>query len=133
MSTVTTAFGKAAAEGRAALVGYLPAGFPDKETAIKAALAMAEAGADVIEVGLPYSDPLMDGPVIARRRSTARCGNGTKVRDVLDTVQAIAATAAPPTLVMTVLEPGRPATAPTAFAQRPRRVPAAPGTITART
>ena len=62
MSTVSTAFGKAAAEDRAALVGYLPAGYPDKQTAIRAALAMAEAGADVIEVGLPYSDPLMDGP-----------------------------------------------------------------------
>ena len=65
MSTVSIAFAKAAAEDRAALVGYLPAGFPDKQTAIRAAVAMVEAGADVIEVGLPYSDPLMDGPVIA--------------------------------------------------------------------
>ena len=65
MSTVSTAFEKAAAEDRAALVGYLPAGFPDKQTAIRAALAMASSGADIIEVGLPYSDPLMDGPVIA--------------------------------------------------------------------
>jgi len=89
MSAVTTAFGKAAAEGRAALVGYLPAGFPDKETAIKAALAMAAAGADVIEVGLPYSDPLMDGPVIADAVYRA-LKNGIKVRDVLDTVKAIA-------------------------------------------
>jgi 2-methylisocitrate lyase-like PEP mutase family enzyme len=48
MSTVSTAFEKAAAEDRAALVGYLPAGFPDKQTAIKAAVAMVEAGADVI-------------------------------------------------------------------------------------
>jgi len=89
MSTVTTAFGKAASEERAALVGYLPAGFPDKETATKAALAMAEAGADVIEVGLPYSDPLMDGPVIADAVYHA-LKNGTRVADVLDLVQAIA-------------------------------------------
>ena len=103
MSTVSTAFGKAAAEGRAALVGYLPAGFPDKETAIRAALAMAEAGADVIEVGLPYSDPLMDGPVIADAVYRALRG-GTKVADVLDTVKAIAdsGTAA---LVMTYWNP----------------------------
>jgi tryptophan synthase alpha chain len=103
MSTVTTAFGKAAAEERAALVGYLPAGFPDSGTAIKAALAMAEAGADVIEVGLPYSDPLMDGPVIADAVYHALRG-GTKVKDVLDTVQAIAdvGTAA---LVMTYWNP----------------------------
>jgi tryptophan synthase alpha chain len=103
MSTVATAFGKAAAEERAVLVGYLPAGFPDKDTAIKAALAMAEAGADVIEVGLPYSDPLIDGPVIADAVHHALLG-GTKVKDVLDTVQAItdAGTAA---LVMTYWNP----------------------------
>ena len=103
MSAVSTAFGKAAAEDRAALVGYLPAGFPDKQTAIRAALAMAEAGADIIEVGLPYSDPLMDGPVIA----DAVCHslrNGTRIADVLDTVSAIAShgTAA---LVMTYWNP----------------------------
>ena len=89
MSTVTAAFEKAAAEDRAALVGYLPAGFPDKQTAIRAALAMAEAGADVIEVGLPYSDPLMDGPVIADAVYRALKG-GTKIADVFDLVSAIA-------------------------------------------
>ena len=88
-SAVTTAFAKAAADNRAALVGYLPAGFPDKETGIKAALAMARAGADVIEVGLPYSDPLMDGPVIADAVYQALAG-GAKVKDVFDTVQAVA-------------------------------------------
>jgi tryptophan synthase alpha chain len=102
-TAVSAAFGKAATDGRAALVGYLPAGFPDKETAIEAALAMAAAGADVIEVGLPYSDPLMDGPVIADAVYRALRG-GTRVRDVLDTVQAIAdsGTAA---LVMTYWNP----------------------------
>lgn len=102
-SAVTTAFGKAAAENRAALVGYLPAGFPDKGTAIKAALAMAQAGADVIEVGLPYSDPLMDGPVIADAVHKSLKG-GTRVKDVLETVEAIASsgTAA---LVMTYWNP----------------------------
>src|ERR1700684_2510609 len=91
MSTVAAAFGKAAAEDRAALVGYLPAGFPDKQTAIRAALAMAEAGADVIEVGLPYSDPLMDGPVIADAVYRALKG-GTRIADVFDMVSAIADT-----------------------------------------
>ncbi len=89
MSTVSTAFEKAAAEDRAALVGYIPAGFPDKQTAIRAALAMAEGGADVIEVGLPYSDPLMDGPVVADAVYHALKG-GTRIKDVLDTVTAIA-------------------------------------------
>jgi tryptophan synthase alpha chain len=89
MSTVSSAFEKAAADNRAALVGYLPAGFPDKQTAIRAALALAESGADIIEVGLPYSDPLMDGPVIADAVYRALKG-GTKVADVFDTVSAIA-------------------------------------------
>ena len=103
MSTVSTAFGKAAAEDRAALVGYLPAGFPDKQTAIRAALAMAEAGADVIELGLPYSDPLIDGPVIAEAVHRALTA-GTRVADVLRTVEAIAASGVP-VLVMTYWNP----------------------------
>ena len=103
MSAVTTAFEKASGEQRAALIGYLPAGFPDRDTAIKAALAMAEGGADIIEVGLPYSDPLMDGPVIADAvyRSLK---NGTRIKDVLDTVQAIA-DAGTAALVMTYWNP----------------------------
>jgi tryptophan synthase alpha chain len=103
MSAVATAFEKAAAENRAALVGYLPAGFPDKDTAIRAALAMAEGGADIIEVGLPYSDPLMDGPVIADAVYQSLKG-GTRIKDVLDLVEAIsnAGTAA---LVMTYWNP----------------------------
>ena len=72
MSTVSVAFEKAAAGGRAALVGYLPAGFPSVDGAIEAAVAMAQAGADVIEIGLPYSDPLMDGPVIQEATQRAQ-------------------------------------------------------------
>jgi tryptophan synthase alpha chain len=103
MTSVSIAFGKAAADDRAALVGYLPAGFPDKQTAIRAALAMAEAGADVIEVGLPYSDPLMDGPVIADAVYHALKG-GTRIADVFDTVSAIA-DAGTAALVMTYWNP----------------------------
>jgi tryptophan synthase alpha chain len=102
-SAVTEAFGKAAADGRAALVGYLPAGFPSVEGAIEAAKVMAASGADVIEIGLPYSDPLMDGPVIAEavRRALAA---GTRVADVLRTVEAVAASGVP-VLVMTYWNP----------------------------
>jgi tryptophan synthase alpha chain len=103
MSTVSTAFEKARAEDRAALVGYLPAGFPDRETAIRAARAMCEAGADVIEVGLPYSDPLMDGPVIADAVYRALKG-GVRIADVLDTVSAIA-DAGTTALIMTYWNP----------------------------
>ena len=78
MSAVSAAFEKAAAEERAALVGYLPAGFPSVDGAIEAAIAIADAGADVIEIGLPYSDPLMDGPVIQEAVHRALTG-GTRV------------------------------------------------------
>ncbi len=102
-SLVAKAFAQANAQDRAALVGYLPAGFPSVDGAIEAALAMAEAGADVIEVGLPYSDPLMDGPVIAEAVHRALTG-GTRIADVLRTVEALAS-AGVPTLVMTYWNP----------------------------
>jgi tryptophan synthase alpha chain len=56
--------GELRADGRAALVAYGVAGFPDLPTSLAGFRAMAEAGADVLEVGPPYSDPLIDGPVI---------------------------------------------------------------------
>jgi tryptophan synthase alpha chain len=103
VTAVQEAFEKAAAAGRAVLVGYLPAGFPTVEGAIAATLAMAEAGADVVEIGLPYSDPLIDGPVIQEAVHRALTG-GTSVRDVLHTVEAVAA-AGVPALVMTYWNP----------------------------
>jgi tryptophan synthase alpha chain len=103
VSPVGAAFEKAAAENRAALVGYLPAGFPSVGGAIAAAVAIAESGADVIEIGLPYSDPLMDGPVIQEAVHRALAG-GIRVADVLETVQAVAS-AGVPVLVMTYWNP----------------------------
>jgi tryptophan synthase alpha chain len=102
-NSVTTAFGKAGADNRAALVGYLPAGFPTVSGAIEAAKAMADAGADVIEIGLPYSDPVMDGPVIAEAVHQALVGK-TRVADVFRTVEAVAAQGVP-ALVMTYWNP----------------------------
>ncbi len=81
------------AAGRAALIGYLPVGFPTVEGSIEAMVAMARAGADIVEVGVPYSDPLMDGPVIQRATETALDG-GTRVDDVFSAVHAISATGA---------------------------------------
>ncbi|WP_067487702.1 tryptophan synthase subunit alpha [Actinomadura hibisca] len=101
--SVRDAYDKAKAEGRAALVGYLPAGFPDYQGAIDAATAMVEAGCDVIEIGLPYSDPMMDGPTIQDAVHQALVG-GVRVADVLRTVEAVAATGAA-TLVMTYWNP----------------------------
>jgi tryptophan synthase alpha chain len=90
VTAVGAAFTKAAREGRAVLVGYLPAGFPTVAGAIEAARAMAEAGADVIEIGLPYTDPLIDGPVIQTAVDRALAG-GTRPADVLRTVEAVVA------------------------------------------
>lgn len=63
---IADAFDRARGEGRAALVAYLTAGYPDPATSRDCIEAAVEAGADVVEVGLPFSDPMMDGPVIQR-------------------------------------------------------------------
>jgi len=102
MSTAE-AFARAKAEGRSALVGYLPAGFPDLEGSVTALRAMVDAGCDVIEVGLPYSDPVMDGPTIQAAAQQA-LEAGTRTIDVLRTVEAVAATGVP-TVVMTYWNP----------------------------
>lgn len=91
------------AQGRAALVGYLPAGYPTVPDAAAAMRAMVEAGVDVVEVGLPYSDPLMDGPTIQEAVEGA-LAHGTTAADVLRTVAEVAATGAP-TLVMSYWNP----------------------------
>ncbi len=102
MST-STAFEKARAAGRAALVGYLPAGFPDVDGGIEALTTLVDAGCDAIEVGLPYSDPVMDGPTIQIAAQQA-LESGVRTRDVLRTVEAVAATGVP-TVVMTYWNP----------------------------
>ena len=106
--TTTRAFSAAAidagrATGRAVLVGYLPVGFPDVAGSIEAAKALVDGGVDVLELGLPYSDPLMDGPVI-QHAVDAALRAGTRTRDVLSAVEQVAATGTP-VLVMTYWNP----------------------------
>ncbi len=93
----------ARAEGRAALIVYLPVGYPDVDGSIEAARTAVAAGADIVELGLPYSDPGMDGVVIQQAVQAALDG-GTRSRDVLRAVREVAATGAP-TLVMTYYNP----------------------------
>ena len=102
MST-TPAFEKAKAEGRAALVGYLPAGYPDVDGSIDALKVLVDSGCDIIEIGLPYSDPVMDGPTIQAAAQRA-LELGIRTSDVLRVVEATAATGTP-TLVMTYWNP----------------------------
>lgn len=73
---------------RSALIGYLPTGFPDVPTSFSAMTALVESGCDIVEVGIPYSDPGMDGPTIATATEAALRG-GVRVRDSLRAVEAI--------------------------------------------
>ncbi|MGY1435054.1 tryptophan synthase subunit alpha [Streptomyces reniochalinae] len=95
---------RAKAENRAALVGYLPAGFPTVEGSIAACTALLESGCDVVEVGLPHSDPVMDGPVIQTADTIALQG-GVKIADVIRTVREAHAATGKPVLIMTYWNP----------------------------
>lgn len=103
MSATAAVLDAARTEGRAALMVYLPVGFPDLRGSIDAATAAVAAGADIVELGLPYSDPGMDGPVIQQTVQAALDG-GTRTSDVLYAVGEVASTGAP-TLVMTYYNP----------------------------
>lgn len=94
----------ARAEDRAALVAYLPAGFPTVAGGIEAVKAAFDGGADVVEVGLPHSDPVLDGPVIQTADDIALRG-GVKIADVLRTVREAYQATGKPVLVMTYWNP----------------------------
>lgn len=74
---IAAAFGRAAGEGRVALIPYVVAGYPDPETSFLIAMAAADAGADLLEVGLPYSDPLADGATLQRASGVALAAGAT--------------------------------------------------------
>jgi tryptophan synthase alpha chain len=99
VSRLADVIGGALAHDRAALIAYLPVGYPSVEGSIAAMVAAVEGGADVVEVGVPYSDPLMDGEVI-QRAVDAALATGTRVRDTFTAVSAVAEEGAP-ALVMT--------------------------------
>jgi tryptophan synthase alpha chain len=86
---IAAAFGRAAAEGRAALIPYVVAGYPDRETSLAVALAAIDAGADLLEVGLPYSDPLADGATLQRATHAALLAGATLDASV-ELIRAIA-------------------------------------------
>ena len=102
-SPLAETFAAARAAGRGVLVGYLPAGVPSVDGGIAALTAMVSGGVDVVEVGLPYSDPVLDGPVIQTAVDRALAA-GTTTAGVLRTVEAVARSGVP-VLVMTYWNP----------------------------
>lgn len=104
MSAVRDVIAARKAAGSGALVGYLPVGFPDLETSVEAAVALVENGVDVLELGLPYSDPVMDGTVIQKATQAALAG-GFKLGQGFEAVAAITARVSAPVLVMTYWNP----------------------------
>ena len=76
-------FADAKKNKRAALIGYIPAGFPDQKSSLKIIESMVEGGVDAVEIGFPYSDPVMDGPVI-QAASEQAIKNGAGVKEVFD-------------------------------------------------
>lgn len=91
---------QARAEGRTPFIGYLPAGYPTIEDSIEAAIELGNNGADIIEIGLPYSDPVMDGEVIQKATSQA-LQNGFRVADVFHIVKEVTARTDAAVVIMT--------------------------------
>ena len=92
------------AQGHGTLVAYLPVGYPDLATSVEASIAVLNSGADILELGVPYSDPVMDGTVIARATQTA-LERGFKLRHVFPAVAEIVKATGKPVLVMTYWNP----------------------------
>jgi tryptophan synthase alpha chain len=88
MGELDSLFSATRAEGRAALVGYLPAGYPTVDGSVDLLRAMIDSGADLVEIGIPYSDPVMDGPTIQAAADAALKG-GFRLRDVFRVVEAV--------------------------------------------
>ena len=103
-SRVAETIRAANAERRGALIGYLPVGFPDLDTSVEAAIAMVHAGVDVLEFGVPYSDPVMDGAIIQEATQTALAG-GFRLAHVFDAVRRVRDAVDVPVLIMTYWNP----------------------------
>lgn len=104
MSRVADTIAARAEEGHGTLVGYLPIGFPDLATSVEAAVALVENGADIVELGVPYSDPVMDGTVIQKATQTALAG-GFRLAHAFEAVAAISSRVDAPLLLMTYWNP----------------------------
>ena len=104
MRTVGPVIARRNDEASGALIGYLPVGFPDFDESVEAAVAIVENGVDVLELGLPYSDPVMDGPVIQAATLQA-LDNGFRIADGFEAVRRITDRVEAPVLIMTYWNP----------------------------
>ena len=104
MSEITAVFKKAKVEKRAAFIPYLTAGDPDLETTGRLLFALARAGADIIELGVPFSDPIADGPV-NQRAATRALASGTTLSGVLDLVSRVRHGVGVPIVLFTYFNP----------------------------
>ncbi|RLP72620.1 tryptophan synthase subunit alpha [Mycetocola manganoxydans] len=104
VSSVASVLAERKEAGSGALIGYLPVGFPTFDESVDAAVAIARNGVDIIELGLPYSDPVMDGPVIQKATQHA-LANGFKLSHGFDAVRAITSRVDVPVLLMTYWNP----------------------------
>jgi tryptophan synthase alpha chain len=86
------------------LIGYFPIGYPTTDDSIEAAVAMCESGVDVLELGIPYSDPVMDGLVIQKATEQA-LDNGFRLADAFDAIRKVTSRVQTPVLVMTYWNP----------------------------
>ncbi|MBP2656484.1 MAG: trpA [Firmicutes bacterium] len=100
MSVLTERLSVQKKMGRKGLIIYLTAGYPDMDTTLAAVLAAAEAGADIIEIGIPFSDPIADGPVI-QKAATLALNRGATTAQALDLIRRIRAKTAVPLAAMT--------------------------------
>jgi tryptophan synthase alpha chain len=103
MSRIESTFKKLKTKGQAALIPFIVAGDPDLETTEALVLRMAESGADLIELGIPFSDPLADGPTIQAGALRA-LQKGTRLKDLFRLVEALQGKA-PPLVLMTYFNP----------------------------
>jgi tryptophan synthase alpha chain len=101
---IAEAFAARRARGQAALVPYVTAGYPERGSTVDALTTLVDAGADVIELGVPFSDPLADGPTI-QHASFVSLEKGTTVARVLDDLSAFRARSATPVVLFTYLNP----------------------------
>ena len=104
MISVESLLRERAAESKGSLIGYFPAGYPDFDRSIEALVEMADSGCNVLEIGIPYSDPVMDGPVIQRATELA-LQNGFRISKVFDIIRAVRARSEVPILVMSYWNP----------------------------